>query len=366
MPPIDTDLAAAEPASGFVGLVDQLATAPGTDPELVKRLAAVRDFLVKPDKTKRPFLSVLLRTQGKRIELLKDALLCLAGQTDEDFEVFVLSHNASAEDGLQVRAVLDRLAEPLSKRVTLIEVTGGTRAKPLNAGLDAARGQYISVFDDDDLVFGHYVEEFHKAAEGANGKMLRALVANQSLTPETWPGGAPGFRTLSWPKREFPEHFDQVEHLLVNVSPFMTWAFPRQLFTTFGLRFDEELAVCEDWDVILRGSLLCGVREIEVLTSIYRRWSGGDSSYNVHSSAAWRQSEERVTDRVNDSVILLPPGSLRELRHLALMASTWDTYHFLFNGNRLRQPLQGVWDAVYPAARFARRVRNRIRRSRRG
>ena len=41
---------------------------------------------------KRPFLSVVMRTQGKRLESFKDALLCLASQTDQDFEVVVVEH----------------------------------------------------------------------------------------------------------------------------------------------------------------------------------------------------------------------------------------------------------------------------------
>ena len=75
-----------------------------------------------------------------------------------------------------------------------------------------------------------------------------------------------GFRTSSWPKAEYPDHFDLLQHLLVNYSPFMSWAFPRSLFFTYGLRFDEQLTVCEDWDVILRGSLICGVDDVPHLT----------------------------------------------------------------------------------------------------
>jgi hypothetical protein len=134
------------------------------------------------------------------------------------------------------------------------------------------------------------------------------------------------------------------------------------LFTVLGVRFDEELTVCEDWDVIVRGSLLCGVREIGVLTSVYRRWQDGESSYNVHSSESWHRSEQRVLNRINESVVLLPPGSLERLRQLALAEDTWIHYRYLFHGNRLRQPLLALWNVAYPVARLARRVRNRLRR----
>jgi glycosyltransferase involved in cell wall biosynthesis len=349
--------------SNVLAWLDQLRSSSHADPELVRRIGAVSDLLSTPDRTARPFLSVLLRTQGRRIEPLKDALLCLVGQTDQDFEVLLLVHDAATDAALEVRAIVDDLPADFAARVSVHEVSGGTRAKPLNVGVTASRGRYLAVFDDDDLLFGNWVEEFHRAS-GSGDRVLRALVANQEVQPELWARGVDGFRTTSWPKLEFPRSFDQVEHLLVNVSPFMSWAFPRQLFTMFGVRFDEELTVCEDWDVILRGSLLLGVTEVDCLTSIYRRWQRGESSYNVHSSDAWRQSEERVIDRVNGWVLTLPPGSVAELRHLGLLNLAWTRYRYLFNGHELRQPFRAAWLVALPGARLLRRVRNRVRRRR--
>jgi hypothetical protein len=362
MPTIDSEAVSA--AGGLAGLIAQLSDQPGIDPKLVAHLTAARGVLLAKDRTKRPFLTVILRTQGKRIEPLKDALLCLAGQTDQDFDVVVLAHDAEPGPFAEVSGVISRLESGFAARLKLVEVQGGTRAHPLNVGLDNADGSYVAFYDDDDLVFANWVEEFHRAAEGADGRLLRSLVANQSLMPEVWPNGANGFRTTSWPKLEHPVRFDQIEHLLVNRSPFMSWAFPRELFTVIGVRFDEELTVCEDWDVIVRGSLLCGVKEIESLTSIYRRWQGGDSSYDVHSAESWQWSEQRVLKRIDESTMLLPPGSLGRVRQLALAGDTWDKYHYLFKGNSLRQPLQSVWNLAMPPARLMRRVVRRYRRGR--
>jgi glycosyltransferase involved in cell wall biosynthesis len=354
---------ATEHRSNVVELLSQLASGTNADPELVDRISAVIDVLERDEDAGRPFLTVLLRTQGKRIEPLKDALLCLVGQTDEDFEVVVLAHDADPSAAEEIRKVVNDQPPRFLERLRLIEVTGGTRAKPLNVGFEAANGQYLSIFDDDDLLFANWVEEFHAAAGRSKGRALRALVANQSVIPEEWPGGAAGFRTSSWPKVEFPVRFDQVGHLLVNSSPFMSWAFPRRLFTLYGFRFDEQLAVCEDWDVILRGSLLCGVEEIEKLTSIYRRWQGGESSYTSHSTDSWRSSEQRVIDRNDASVLLFPAGSMSNFRRLALLDDAWKRYSFLFAGNQLRQPLDAMWVAASPVVKFGVRGIKRIRRS---
>ena len=44
-----------------------------------------------------PFLSVVMRTQGKRIEMLREAVLCLWAQTCQDFEVLIMGHNLDGE-----------------------------------------------------------------------------------------------------------------------------------------------------------------------------------------------------------------------------------------------------------------------------
>ncbi|MBC7761026.1 MAG: glycosyltransferase [Candidatus Saccharibacteria bacterium] len=361
---VDTDSDATVKLPSFVSLLDTVAGHEYIDPELARRIESVRALLTVPETVERPFLTVLLRTQGRRLEPLKDALLCLAAQTDQDFEVVVLEHDALPEDAADVREIISRQPPAFLERIRLIEVSGGTRAKPLNAGVLASTGHYVAVFDDDDLVLANWVEEFHAASFLGDGRLLRSTVANQKVAPELWPQDHDGFRTLSWPAAEYPSQFHQLKHLLVNYSPFMSWAFPRSLFFSFGVRFDEELTVCEDWDVILRGSLLCGVDEIQTLTAIYRRWEGGESSYTSHSTASWQWSENRVIDRINASVLTLPEGSMKEIRDMVVYDAALHDYRFLFKGNKLRLPLQLGWQAASPAVRIIVRVRNKIRRMR--
>jgi hypothetical protein len=349
----------------LVALIDVISQRDRVDAELVRRLQSVREYVVgAPQQSERFFLTVLLRTQGRRIEPLKDALLCLQGQSSQDFEVVVLIHNALPEDAADVRMVVDRQPPSLRDRIRIEEVRGGSRAKPLNVGVEMATGHYLAVFDDDDLLFGHWVETFAREAASNDGRLIRAVVANQSVEPELWPGDEDGFRTLTWPNSEYPEQFNQLAHLLVNYSPFMSWAFPRELFFLFGVRFDEELTVCEDWDVILRGSMLCGVDDVPELTAIYRRWQGAESSYSVHSSAEWQASERRVLDRIDSSVIMMPPGTMRSAREVLVAADILHSHRYLFKGNQLRWPLGPGWRMATPAVKIAVRVRNRVRRFR--
>lgn len=350
--------------SSVLRLFEQLARGEHVDPTFAHAVEQVLGVLAVPvSEPGAPFLSVLLRTQGKRIEPLKDALLCLSAQTDESFEVIVIDHDADEAGAVAVREAIAAQPARFRERIRIVEVSGGTRAKPLNAGVAAAHGEYIAVYDDDDLVFANWVEEFHRSAETGGGRLVRGMVANQVVRPELWPQDQEGFRTLSWPKAEYPAQFDQLAHLVVNYSPFMSWCFPRRLFAQFGFRFDEELTVCEDWDVILRGSLLCGVEDIGQITAIYRRWEGGVSSYTEHSRDSWSWSEARVIEKLNDSVILLGPGAVEKVRELLGDRGAREHLAALINSPswKLARPIRGAVRVVRYGRRAAGAVKRRVR-----
>ncbi|WP_353988423.1 glycosyltransferase family 2 protein [Ruicaihuangia caeni] len=349
------------PESNFVAMLDLMIAREHVDPEFARRLRAVREYIGAPDESS-PFLTVVVRTQGKRLESLKDALLCLSAQTDQDFEVVLVAHNALPEGLEGVGSILERQPNGFRERVRLIEVSGGTRSRPLNVGVEAANGRYLAFYDDDDLLFAHWVEEFHTAARTHEGRLMRSTVANQSVEPEVWSGGQAGFRSTSWPKAEHAQHFDQLKHMLVNHSPFMTFAFPATLFTRYGMRFDEDLEVAEDWDMVLRGSLTAGVTEIASLTATYRRWSGGESSYTAHTRERWLASEQLVIDKIEHAVFMLPPGSMKAIREIVLFNEALEGFRFLFAGNQLRRSVRWMWRIVGPAVHYAATARNRLRR----
>lgn len=301
----------------------------------------------------RPFLSILMRTRGARLEPFRDALLCLSAQTDRDFEVLVLVHDASQEAHIAVAKAVAAQQSNFRDSIQVVDVRGGSRGTPLNEGLRLARGRFVAVYDDDDLVFAHWVEEFHRSSVQSGGRLLRAVTAVQSLSPETWPRGHNGFRTSSWPAAEHHAEFNLVEHFRVNQTPFMSFAFPSSIFSRLGLAFDEELDVCEDWDMILRAALLCGVADVPALTAIYRRWATGNSSYLDHSTGVWAKSEARVLRKVDSRPVLFPPGSIEIIR--ALMVDQEDYRRILQSrGWKLSQPLMR-------SIRVAARIRDSLR-----
>lgn len=357
--PLETEMR----KSAVLELITEIADGENVDADFATVLNSVKNYVLEHATLGNgPFLTIVIRTQGKRLESLRDALLCLAGQACQDFELILVAHNSTTQAKDAINELLSRQVPSLKKRTKILAIDGGKRARPINVAIAEARGRYLSVFDDDDLVFGHWVESFKKASEGVQGRLLRSMTAIQDALAETWYNSADGYRSLSWPQTAYDADFKLSRHLLVNNSPFMSVAFPREMFAIYGFRFDETLDVCEDWDLILRGSLLFGVTESKELTSIYRLWRGRDSSYTEHSLDQWKASEALISERIEQQHAILSPGEMRRLRVSLGEQQQMEQYAFLFHNGILRRPYAWLISLSGPLFRIVGRLRTFIRK----
>ncbi len=304
--------------------------------------------LTQSDRPVAPFLSVLMRTQGKRSATIQEALLGLAAQSSQNFEVLVLAHNVSPDELENLRQLTDSFGASFSGQVRIYPIDGGGRSRPLNMGIDLARGQYVAILDDDDIVFGHWVETFERFSSLASGGIIRCIPSEQSIKPATWPGGRAGYTITSRPRCPWPKQFDLLDHLLENRTPPCSFALPRDAFTDLGIRFDESLPVLEDWDVLLQIAMLNGVTDTGEVTALWRKWDRGDSSTFVHSHSEWRQARRTVISKLNSRPLLLPAGSVIRLQGLVASA------------DRVRMTKNRILGRLSAPGRIARRVRRRL------
>ena len=65
----------------------------------------------------RPFGSVLVRTQGKRDEGLRETLLCLAAQSLQDFEVLILAHKVTEAGSCVIEKAISDQEEWFRSRI---------------------------------------------------------------------------------------------------------------------------------------------------------------------------------------------------------------------------------------------------------
>lgn len=276
--------------------------------------AETTDETISPESI--PFLSVITRTQGKRIDTLRDVLLCLSAQTSQNFEVCIIGHKLTRDAQLAVERVIEDTNDDLRRRVRLIRVDHGTRTTPLNVGFQAARGQYVAILDDDDIVLGHWVEKFEKLAAAKPGRVLRLGNVAQLWQPTKTTFGTQTVRSVGSFEACYPMEFDFFQHLVENATPPVSLAFPRASFSELKIEFDESLTTTEDWDFLMRTAEICGVASDKEITSIYRKWDNAESSYTLHSAEEWQTNHYSIWRKLDSKPILLEPGSATRIRQL--------------------------------------------------
>jgi hypothetical protein len=266
--------------------------------------------------------------------------------------------------------------------------TGGGRARPLNAALDLAQSEYISFFDDDDHVTAHWAETVCEAMGG--GDIVRSQSCARLVAPAADPRRQP-YEIRSGLEFRYSAGFDLAEHLWQNQTPICSYSVPRGLIEAFGLRFDEEFSVLEDWEFLLRCASLAHVRDTGKLTSIVTHWvDGAESSMTIHTAQIWKSLERLVQERLNERPYLLPAGTVAKVvdihqRYCDLTAAHTAVEWVVAEADVLRRQnaelthtvqqldarYQAVvmtkrWRVLGPPARaieFVRRVKRRLSRS---
>ena len=268
------------------------------------------------DRSAAPRLTVAVRTQGRRPDLLEEALLSLAAQTVEDLEVLVAVHtgDAAAVDG--TRAIVNAFAGAFAARVQVFGVEGGTRSRPLNEALDRATGDLLAFLDDDDVVTAHWAEVFLTGAESAPGSVIRSVTADQPV--RRLRGDRPPHFEPTGPVI-VPEHrraFDLVEHLEQNRTPICAFAVPLDAVRRRRLRFDENVPVMEDWQFLVHAILQLGVHDTGEVTAVYRRWDDHEATWHAIDRADWSRSRRAIWESFDAVPLVLPEGSAQRLRSL--------------------------------------------------
>lgn len=212
----------------------------------------------------KPLVSVLCRTVGRAT--LETALNSVNVQDWEYIEVILVDALNQGVEHLPVPA--------LRSGIELQVVHGqGSLDRPAaaNAALDAARGEFLIFLDDDDWIapaqIGRLVREFNHAPD---------IVVCYSATRKTRPDGTLTEEIIATP-------FDHTTLRRDNFIPIHAAMFRRNLLD-LGCRFDESMAVYEDWDFWLQAAEHGNFRLCPHVGAFYRE--GGTSETMLESHAA--------------------------------------------------------------------------------
>lgn len=200
---------------------------------------------------------------------LPAALTSILSQTVSDIEVIVCD-DASPDDSV---AVIEEFARRDSRvRLIACKANAGPGAAR-NRALDAARGQWVSVVDSDDVVHPERLEILLAWA----GKLDADIVADDLLFFAEGGGRGTGATLLGAAAVDFPQRISPAHFIRCNTSgsglPALGYLKPLlRRAAVGGIRYDEAARIGEDYDFLLR-CLLAG-RSLFVLPELlyfYRR-----------------------------------------------------------------------------------------------
>jgi len=203
-----------------------------------------------------PLVSIVIRSMDRAT--LGEALKSVALQTYDNVEIVVVN----AKGGTHAN-----LGEDCGRFPMQIVNQGGaplSRPQAANAGLDAARGAYLTLLDDDDTLDPDHLIHLVAAIQAES----QATVAYA------------GVRCIDKDDRQrkvsriFGEPLESTAQLLAgNFIPVHAPLFPRHLLE--HARFDETLETYEDWDFWLQLTRLARFVYVNRVTATY--YTGGTS-----------------------------------------------------------------------------------------
>lgn len=181
---------------------------------------------------------------------LKECLEALKRQTFDDMEV-ILVDNASTDDSV-------RLAKELYQEIRVIELDDNTGfAYAVNRGIEAAKGEYVLLLNNDTIVFPNFVKNQYKMIKGKPDVFSCSALMIQNQNHELVDDAGDELAVLGWgfaPDRDKPVSGCGVPHEVFS-SCAGAAIYRKAVFDEIGL-FDESFfAYLEDMDVGYRARL---------------------------------------------------------------------------------------------------------------
>ena len=207
-----------------------------------------------------PLVSVIMRTKD-RPELLAEALDSVAASTYRRLHVVLVNDGGERPSW----------PEDFPFAVDLVDLKPNRgRAAAANAGLAAARGEYVAFLDDDDTI---EPEHYAVLTELVGAAGVRVAYTDAAVGVYALDGTAGWVQT----ERRLPysrDGFDADLLLLDNYIPFHTLLMEAPLLAEVG-GLDDDLPFFEDWDLLIRLAQRTPFHHLAQVTCEYRHFRGG-------------------------------------------------------------------------------------------
>lgn len=175
--------------------------------------------------------------------------------------------------------------------IRVVNQRGGHRTRALNAGFDAAAGAYLHILDDDDTVRPGFYRQTAGFLDAQENASWGAVAVRAERVDEVSSNG-------TYEERRRRPHYPELlaislsEMAATMMTPTCTLVFRRAVVGK--MRFDEDFAVGEDHDFILRFLLKSDIALLdEVLCAYHQRIDGRGADANSSISRNHRVEAAR-------------------------------------------------------------------------
>ncbi len=205
-------------------------------------------------------VSVIIPTRNRPSQLHAALATVARQQGDSPVEVVVVN-----DGGADVRPVIDSLGDVVTaKTITLPERHGAAHAR--NVAVEAAQGDHLAFLDDDDLFLEGHLNAALATIRRTEADLVYAgaFVSDRRL-PDTHDYDASSVnRCKCYP-------FD--DNMLMVANYIHTGSVVVRNFSSSAIRFDEDLSLCEDWDMwlSLRHTLGFEFSHVDRMTTVYHQ-----------------------------------------------------------------------------------------------
>lgn len=289
-----------------------------------------------------PQVSVIIPTWNGR-DLLRAALQSLRAQSYRDFEIVIVDNGSSDGTAAMLRAEF-----PEAVVVPFPENRGFAVA--VNAGLRAARGRYLMLFNNDAEAEPRWLEALVAVLDARPevGSVASKMLTARDTSVVDSAGAAMGLFAYDIGRGERDgARFDSAREILCPCAG--AAAYRRELFDAVGL-FDEAFfAWFEDVELGIRAQL-----------AGFRCWYEPQARvrHHAHASAGQLNIPKTVFTVRNALLLFAQTMPLRRLVPCAPLLCVWPFLDPIFSGRPLRATVRG-WLAFWPLLPHALRARRR-------
>ncbi|SHP76638.1 glycosyl transferase [Mycobacteroides abscessus subsp. abscessus] len=226
----------------------------------------------------RPLVSVIIPTYNRKYAL-GELLESLVSQSEKEFEVIVINDHGEPVDQLR-----DSFSELELKFINLKVNQGHVHAR--NEGISHAKGEFIMLCDDDDLVTANHIEKMLEEIKDAD-----LVYSDVEMVEYKWEG------TQRVPIKRMLFAYELDKEFMRKFSTYVSSGclYRRSIHNKIGI-FDVEMKNYWDWDFILRVLESFKVKRVAIASVLYAFSSSGDNQ-SANLSELRNQYLKRLCDK---------------------------------------------------------------------